>query len=89
MSQNASNVKQPSIEIPEGLTDDLVKVKKPSFVSKTKTFVKTHKKTTIAVAALTGLVVVSALAGRKTTTLTIDVQAPLVIETEETADEQE
>ena len=41
-------------------------VVKQSLVAKTKTFVKTHKKATISVVALTGLVGVSALVGRKT-----------------------
>lgn len=41
-------------------------VEKQSLVQRGKNFVKTHKKATIAVAALTGLVGVSAYAGRKT-----------------------
>jgi hypothetical protein len=41
-------------------------VEKQSFVAKTKAFVKNHKKSTIAVGALVGLVGVSALVGRKT-----------------------
>ena len=36
----------------------------PSRIQRAKTFVQTHKKATIAVAALTGLVVVSAITGR-------------------------
>lgn len=40
-------------------------VEKSNFIGRAKTFVKTHKKSTIAVGALVGLVGVAALTGRK------------------------
>lgn len=46
--------------------DETSTVVKQSFVAKTKNFVKTHKKPTLAVIGLVALVGVSALAGRKT-----------------------
>jgi len=59
---------------------------KQSFVQKTKTFVKTHKKPLIAAGLLTGLVGVSALTGRKTATVTLNAQSPLEIENAEIVD---
>jgi hypothetical protein len=47
-------------------TDNGAVVEKPSRRQRVVSFVKSHKKATIAVAALTGLVGVSAYAGRKT-----------------------
>jgi len=41
-------------------------VEKQSFIQKSRTFVQNHKKSTIAVGALVGLVGVAALTGRKT-----------------------
>lgn len=52
---------------------------KQSFVTKTKNFVKTHKKPAIAAGALVALVGVSAVLGRKTADLTVDFQPPLEI----------
>lgn len=49
--------------VPDGQTD--VPVEKRSFVKKATGFVKNHKKVTIAVAALSGLVVASSLMGKK------------------------
>lgn len=60
---------------------------KQSFVQKTKTFVKTHKKATIAVVALGGLVGFSALTGRKTATVTV--QSPLEFEVDDEQSEDE
>lgn len=65
--------------VPE--TEETASETKQSFAQKTKTFVKSHKKPTIAVVALVGLVGVSALTGRKTATVTV--QSPLEIEVED------
>lgn len=46
--------------------DETVVVEKQSFLAKSKNFVKSHKRPAIAVGALTALVGVSALIGRKT-----------------------
>lgn len=59
---------------------------KQSFVQKTKTFVKTHKKPLIAAGLLTGLVGVSAITGRKSAQVTLGVQSPLEIENAEIVD---
>lgn len=52
---------------------------KQSFVTKTKQFVKNHKKPAIAVGALVALVGAAAVAGRKTADVTVEFQPPLEI----------
>lgn len=54
---------------------------KQSFVAKTKQFVKAHKKSTIAVGALVGLVGLAAVTGKKTATVTV--QSPFEVEVED------
>lgn len=56
--------------VPE--TEEQAVVEKQSLVKRGVAFVKTHKKTTIAVVALTGLVGVAALTGKKTADSTDD-----------------
>lgn len=63
MSQKTDN---PVIEIaPQAETEPTETVENPNFVQKTKQFVKNHKKSTIAVGALVGLVGLAAVTGRK------------------------
>lgn len=52
-----------------------------SLFAKTKRFVASHKKSTIAVGALVGLVGLAAVTGKKTATVTI--QSPLELEVED------
>lgn len=56
----------PTVTVVGGSTEEPKEVvEKQNFVTKTKTFVKNHKRPAIAVGALVGLVGVAALAGRK------------------------
>lgn len=70
--------------------EGVVVSEKQSFVQKTKTFVKNHKKPAIAVGALVGLVGASAFLGRKTApaidTLEIDI-FPMELEETEVTEE--
>lgn len=61
-----SNPNDPNLNPVPSAEEETPVVEKQSFAAKAKTFVKTHKKPVIATGALVGLVVVSALAGRKT-----------------------
>lgn len=63
MSNNGKNTESPIIVIDVEETET---AEKKSFVKKGVNFVKTHKKSTIAVVALAGLVGASALLGRGT-----------------------
>lgn len=69
---------------PENETSEVVV--KQSLVKRGVNFVKTHKKSTIAVAGLMGLVGVSALAGRATAP-TNDTASPLELESADREDE--
>lgn len=72
MSKTTDN---PVIEIaPQAETEPTETVEKVPFVQKAKTFVKTHKKSTIAVGALVGLVGLAAVTGRKET----DSESPML-----------
>lgn len=59
---------------------------KLTFIQKSKTFVKNHKRPAIAVGALVGLVGVAALTGRKSADVTVGLQSPLVLEDPEIVD---
>lgn len=59
---------------------------KTSFVQKTKTFARNHKKPLIAVGALAALVGVSAVTGRKSASVTLTAQSPFELESAEIVD---
>lgn len=85
MSNTPDNTTVPTL-VPEANTPE--SVEKLSFVQKSRTFLKNHKKPAIAVGALVGLVGVAALTGRKTApsnelyVLTFEPEDQVVVEEE-------
>lgn len=76
MSEKTTN---PAVTVAAVPNEQPEPTEKQSFYAKTKQFVKDHKRPTIMVASLVGLVGVAAVAGRKTADLAVEFQPPLEI----------